>query len=388
MSQFSKLSYELTKDLNKDVKKKEGIFFTPLNIIKKSIKEINKLKLKINTILEPSCGSCEYINYLKQEYKESTIIGIEKNKKIYEKIKGDNIINADFLEYETDVLFDLIIGNPPYFVCKSKMFKEFYTGRPNIYILFIIKCLNLLSKNGILSFVLPKNFLNCLYYDKLRKHINNNYKIINIIDCYDEKYIETNQDTIIFIVQNKKGSNKRFVISKIKEYTIFNTYKNVRAINNLLNDSKTLNELNFDVKVGNIVWNQVKNKLTDNSEYSRLIYNSDIKNNKLELAEFSCEDKKHYIDIDKQCYNGLMLLLNRGYGKGTYNFSYCLINLDNYYVENHLISIKSNNATENDYKNIINSLNDKRTKDFVKLYFNNSAINTTELKYILPFYLH
>jgi hypothetical protein len=38
------------------------------------------------------------------------------------------------------------------------------------------------------------------------------------------------------------------------------------------------------------------------------------------------------------------------------------------------------------YKAIINSLNDKRTQDFIKIYFGNNAINTTELNYILPVY--
>ena len=38
------------------------------------------------------------------------------------------------------------------------------------------------------------------------------------------------------------------------------------------------------------------------------------------------------------------------------------------------------------YKDIIHSLNDKRTQDFIKIYFGNNAINTTELNYILPVY--
>jgi hypothetical protein len=38
------------------------------------------------------------------------------------------------------------------------------------------------------------------------------------------------------------------------------------------------------------------------------------------------------------------------------------------------------------YEKVIKSLNDKRTQEFIKLYFGNNAINTTELNYILPIY--
>ena len=58
---------------------------------------------------------------------------------------------------------------------------NYFDGRPNIFILFIIKSLSLLNNKGILTFVLPKNFLNCLYYDKTRKHIIENFAILNIL---------------------------------------------------------------------------------------------------------------------------------------------------------------------------------------------------------------
>ena len=87
-----------------------------------------------------------------------------------------------------------------------------------------------------------------------------------------------------------------------------------------------------------------------------------------------------------------MLVINRGYGLGTYNFAYCLINQDSeYLIENHLICVKyKNEINDNDliekYKNIIESLKSKKTENFVKAYFGNSAINTSELNYILPIY--
>lgn len=118
------------------------------------------------------------------------------------------IIKQDYLNYSPSGKFDLIIGNPPFYVMKKDMVDEVYypyfVGRPNIFILFIIKSLELLNDNGILSFILPKNFLNCLYYDKTRKFICDNFQILHIIECHD-KFLETQQETIMFIVRKRSG---------------------------------------------------------------------------------------------------------------------------------------------------------------------------------------
>ena len=67
-------------------------------------------------------------------------------------------------------------------------------------------------------------------------------------------------------------------------------------------------------------------------------------------------------------------------------------------IENHLICIKyehkesvhvdaANNYLIDKYIQIYRSLSDERTAEFIKLYFGNNAINTTELSNILPIYL-
>ena len=89
-----------------------------------------------------------------------------------------------------------------------------------------------------------------------------------------------------------------------------------------------------------------------------------------------------------------MLLLNRGYGKGKYVFSYCLVDMDTpYLIENHVISIRIRGTPPpkeqllERYNKVIQSFCNEKTKTFVDLYFGNNAINTTELKHILPIYM-
>ena len=62
-----------------------------------------------------------------------------------------------------------------------------------------------------------------------------------------------------------------------------------------------------------------------------------------------------------------------------------------YLVENHLICIECVDKIDNAgaiarYKKVMKSFADERTAEFIRVYFGNSAINTTELGNILPVY--
>ena len=407
--QFEDLSIDITKKLSLKTKKDNGIYFTPKSIIAKNMEIIKNIPgFTFKTVLEPSCGSCEYIKYIDSISKDISITGVEFIPEIYLEIKDlkfknkTELIHHNFINLNTTNKYDLIIGNPPYYVVpKEKLAKEngydlFFDGRPNMFILFLIKAITKMEKGGILSFILPKNFINCLYYNKLRGYICANFKIIDIVDCtINDQYLETKQDTIIFIFQRippaTREYNKKWSIL-INEYCIFNTADNILKINELYKDATTLDQLGFDVKVGSVVWNQHKSKLTEDSSKTLLIYNSNIKNNKLELVDYSNPEKKKYISLEGK--NEPLLVLNRGYGKGQYTFNYCLIDIkEPYLIENHLIMIinKNTSLTKDElitkYKKIMDSFNNKKTQEFVDLYFGNNAINTTEIKYILPIYL-
>ena len=399
MTEYSLLSKELTRRLSKEDKKNNGIYFTPPSCVFNNLKLLEPYLKKIKNVLEPSCGSCEYITALNNLFPAITITGIENNETIYQSILniGNDkikIINADYLKYEPNVTYDLIIGNPPYFVMNKKdvdrQYHVYFEGRPSIFILFIIKSIKLLSDLGILSFVLPKNFLNCLYYDKTRKYISRNLQILDIIYCNGDKYIETQQDTIILIIQKNLVCDNANFILEVDKYTIFANKENVEKINKLNEHSKSLAELGFKVSVGNVVWNQCKDLLTDDESKTRLIYSSDIENNTLTMKRYNNVAKKNF--IRKKGMNRPMIVINRGYGVGDYTFNYCLLDeKGDFLLENHLICI--NNDTDLSraelicsYKKILLSLTDKRTIEFIKIYFGNNAINTTELNHVLPIY--
>jgi len=399
--EYSNISKELTSKLSKDIKKQYGIYFTPPACVSKNIEYLERFIHSNTKVLEPSCGSGEYIIQLSEKYPNIDITGIEYNKSIYESIvslenENIHIVQTDFITYvpEIPVKYDLIIGNPPYYVMKkNEVKKEYYPyfdGRPNIFIIFIIKSLQLLRENGILSFILPKSFLNCLYYDKKRKYISTHFQIIQIMDCKEDKYLETQQETILFIIQKSEKINNTDYILDRDNYTIFADKENIIHLRELYQNTKSLYELGFKVNVGTVVWNQCKDILTEDTTKTLLIYSSDIDNNTLNIKKYKNEAKKNYI-----CKTGItrpMIVINRGYGIGEYKFECCIIDLQTeYLIENHLICIESIEPFPREelmekYKKIMESFQDKRTLTFIEMYFGNNAINTQELNYILPIY--
>ncbi len=394
MASYTELSYTLTKQISKKEKRANGIFFTPPSTIQKNLDILSSEMTNVKTILEPSCGSCEYVLALQSRFKDATITGIESNQTIFDSIRdlqNDRVVlyHDDFLKRQHLPRYDLIIGNPPYFVMKKHQvattYYDYFDGRPNIFILFIIKSLSLLKEGGFLSFVLPKSFLSCAYYTKTRQYISTKYKILHIIECH-EPYIETKQDTICMIIQNTKGSNQSFMLHN----TILGEPTNIRTLQSLYKDSTTLEKLGFKVYVGTVVWNQCKDILTSDCSKTRLIYSSDIQNNQFVTKTYKNPDKKKY--IDKPGHRKPLLVLNRGYGTGSYSFDYCIIDGGfEYLVENHLICIQYTKEIDDRelillYNKIIQSWKHDKTRMFIQLYIGNHAMNTKELATVLPIY--
>ena len=425
---FSELSKKLTKSLSKEEKKNGGIFFTPPACVVDIISRLRLFERSFDTILEPSCGSGEFISALVREYPRANITGVEYNHDIYTEVSQHfsavtnvRIQHSDFLTHTTHDgsvrAPDLIIGNPPYYVMKKEEvapeYYPFFDGRPNIFILFIIKSAKLLREGGVLCFVLPASFMNSQYYDKTRKYIVRNFTILHIAKCDNGGgYLETQQETFVLMIQKRApppvvteeddtgatpttsggGGGGGGVFEK-SGATIF-TF-NLPRLAELYAGSRSLYELGFKVSVGTVVWNQCKNILTNDGTKTRLIYSSNIEDGKFVHKTYKNTEKKAFIDKPASGGGAPMIVLNRGYGVGEYKFNYCLITPESvssqeYLIENHLICITridTDAATPiAEFQHIIRSFQDSRTREFIACYCANNAMNTTELNHMLPIY--
>lgn len=440
-------SLDLNKVLTKNVKKEYGIFFTPQSIIQDFYPKVLSYLEKDTdyNFLEPSCGSCEFIDALQKSEQFMNknnyhIDAIEYNSTIFEnisKIKRINVsyINADFLNYDINHIKDyhMIIGNPPYFVCDTKNVPQhfkgvkkdksdtYYDGRIQIYVLFILHSLAKLKKNGVLGFILPKSILNSGYYMKTRKYIYENYEILDIIDYGQMDFDDTDQETIGLIIKNNKIDNNmkeenKFIFKlniplNIKvpkgvnkgDLIFFTTEK--EELEKCYKDKKRLYEMGFSVKTGQIVWNDHKDKVTNDSKCTLLLYNSNIENNDIVIKNFKNNEKKQYIHFDEKIETLPIIVCNRGNGNSKYKLNCAYIdetvlenvsnkyniNIKNICVENHLnvIYYKKDNKSPEEIKNMMKVIyvklcNDNNIKKWCSIFLGNNGFSKTELEFYLP----
>jgi adenine-specific DNA-methyltransferase len=145
----------------------------------------------------------------------------------YYKVKPFNW-EEEFKDVFKDGGFDVVIGNPPYVRQESiksikpylqKEFSNVYSGAADLYVYFFERGLQVLKNLRYFSFIVSNKFIKAGYGVKLRKYIQENYKIIKLIDTFDSKVF---QDAIVdpcVIVLQKEKPQKGYQI----EYN-YNTY--------------------------------------------------------------------------------------------------------------------------------------------------------------------
>jgi len=401
-SEYSKLTIDITKKLSKKEKKDNGIFITPRTIIKKLFERIkSECPHDIMRILEPSAGTCEIALAAHEAYPDATIDAIEYNDAIFaatvETINPANInfVKADFTRWTSKAAkYDLIVGNPPYVVCGKEdvpvKYKDYVTGRPNLFCTFMLHSISMLAPGGVLAFIIPTSFLNAAYYSKTRNYMKSVGTILDIINfTKDNKFIETQQATIGLIyrlhsasVLNSTTTECNFSM-KVGDNYIFT--ENAEDIKEILRGSTTLKALGIQVKTGTVVWNEHKDILTDDATKTLLIYNSNVaKTNSVEILQFNNDEKKQYITMDGS--TGPCIVVNRGNGNSAYQLSYAYVDGKRpYLVENHLNMILC--KTEATAKKILASFANEKTVKFVSTFLGNNGLSKTELETIFPIYI-
>jgi adenine-specific DNA-methyltransferase len=408
--QFSPLSIRLTQLLTKREKKQFGIFITPRVIIKQVVDFVKQYTvhngITIQSIMEPSCGTCEIVSYCDECFDNVRIRAIELNATLFEAVKvicyknNVTILNEDFIQHETATKYDLIIGNPPYFVCDTTykvalQHAQHINGRPNIFGLFILHAISMLAPNGIVAFIIPRSFLNSASYSKIRNHIKETCTILTIIDFEkDNKFIDTEQAT--FAIVFKRESSRKIQSIKECHFSIklgndFMFTSNSTFLHTIFEGSTTLKKLGLSVRTGQVVWNQHKDKLTEDPEGTVLLYDSNVtRHHSIELKTFKNVEKKQYIKMDGRM--DTILVVSRGHGNSKYKLEYALIDFAPYLTENHLNEIYSKKAMEKGdlielLHQVTASFSNPKTQLFIDTFLGNNGLSKTELETIFPIYI-
>jgi len=233
--------------------KELGQYFTKNESLLKNLKEFIKNKPK--QILEPSIGQGHIIDYLKKdpnqifENTEFIMIEIDKNLIPLISINKQNIHYVDFLEYNPNQKFETIIGNPPY--VKKK-------GKPNLYVEFIKKCVNLLENNGELIFIIPSDFFQLTSSAKLINQMMSQGKFTHIYHPNKENlFEEASIDVLIFRFQKIENINQN-ISNEIKTNIIYN------------NEMKYVNNNNGSLTFSSAYQNSIHNSNQNNKNQIKL----------------------------------------------------------------------------------------------------------------------
>ena len=385
VGEFRTASKNFNATTTKEDRAKEGIFFTPKKARDLLMAKVAETGIQPTVILEPSFGSGEFIHDARAAYPEAHILGVEKNETLFKAVKclDSRLSCTDFLRWTGRA--NLIIGNPPYFLMEGeKKQYDCMTGRPNIYVLFLYKCLEEhLEPGGVLAFILPTSMYNCSYYQPMRDYIKENTTIRYLETLNKPGFYETGQETMLIVLEKRKGADD-YIFRPKSGYTYITPF--YKELYEVTRDTTTLRELGLGVKTGNVVWNQEKEKLAD--EGTLLIYSSNINNCELKLNNLLGSNKKQYVKgITKPTLDGPVILVERGYGN-SFSFNSVLVTLKGFYAENHLNVIYAKTAgSEGNLEKVMESFKDERSLQFIRWFLGNGSMTSTDLETTMPIFL-
>lgn len=184
-------------------------------------------------ILEPSIGVGNFLpalilKYMNVQTVNIDVVDIDSNsleilRELVAKIDIPsnihiNYINADFLLYDFDKKYDIVVGNPPYKkMTKEKALLSEYKNKAsnkdtnNIFSFFIEKAMKI---GDIVSLIVPKSLINAPEFNMTRSLMKEK-RILRFIDFGEKGFKGVKIETICFILDTNKKPQDTIVESYI-----------------------------------------------------------------------------------------------------------------------------------------------------------------------------
>jgi len=395
---FCQESIDYMENTDINYRKSRGQYFTPKKVREELIKLLPK-NIANPLVLDPACGSGEFLLTAKNYFKNPRLEGWEIDEKLVNISKNiipsANIKLMDSLKASIVPKYDFIIGNPPYFEMKpdeelKEKYKKIINGRNNIFSLFVYLGLSLLKDNGYLAYVIPPSMNNGAYFSKLRKFIVENSDIESL-KILDANLFHKAQQLIMIMVLKKTKNSGKYLFS-VDGIQIFS--ENWQYLKESFKDKKSLHDLNFSVRTGRVVWNQNKDKLTDDNSKTPIIWSSNIGQGG-ELILNNKANRLQYINLPNPNI-GPAIVVNRVTGaSSSAKIRAAIIPKGfKFFAENHCNVIfppierplldNTKEKTKITLKQILNQLNSKEKLKIIQSLTGNTQISKNELEKLFP----
>lgn len=317
-------------------------FYTPPLAIKSIYKALSNVGFTKGNILEPSCGTGNFIGMLPDNMQNSKIYGVELDsisgkiaKQLYQK-SNIQINGFEKVDYN-DNFFDVAVGNVPFGNFKLAD-RRYDKNNFLIHDYFFAKTLDKVRPNGIIAFITSKGTLD-KENDNIRKYISERAEFIGAIRLPDNTFkanagTEVTSD-IIFLQKRDHIENKdqSFVkLGKTEDNIEINQYfvEHPEMIVGKMKMGST--RYGFDSAC----------KLQENQNFEELL-NVAIQNIKAQVTDYTIDD-----DIEKLEDTSIPA------NENVRNFSYVVIDNKIYFRENSKMNLQEMSITaENRVKGMI-----------------------------------
>ena len=215
--------------------KETGSYYTPYELVEFMVSYLKKEQQDFANVLEPSVGDGRFISALLSVSREIKAIElfdekVEDVRNRYRSVKIE-VMKQDFLQYalKAEERYSLIIGNPPYISPKIMEKEEIDRAKTlcereglqtsvmqNMWLAFVVGAIRLLQQNGSIFFVLPMEFLQVQYAEKLREHLEEKFNTIHIISFHKQIFPDIEQEVCLVYLANKR-KNMPYILYEIYE---------------------------------------------------------------------------------------------------------------------------------------------------------------------------
>lgn len=207
-----------------------GQFFTPFKVASFMADWILGSQKKELSVLDPAAGFGVFERALNLKSKGKKIFFDlwEIDKKVSSKLSEiaielglkTELFEGDFLSGDWNKKYDGIIANPPYYkhhfiknkeaLCQNICLKSHYkfSVQTNIYCWFLIKALNLLADGGRLAYIVPSEFFNSNYGERVKSYLMQSGIILHLININFESCVFDNAMTTSVIILAEKSFKK------------------------------------------------------------------------------------------------------------------------------------------------------------------------------------